>query len=91
MSDINPISHAQPGHEYESRNMWASSKFLHVPYSERQRGDLIFYQGSGGIVIHVAIYLGNNQVIESWPNQVVVWPIIVDARSNVKGVIRPFQ
>ena len=87
---INPVTHALPGHEYESRNMWNSSRFKHVPYSQRQRGDLIFYQNSNGTVIHVAIYLGNDQVIESWPNQVVVWPIRNSARSNIKGVVRPF-
>lgn len=70
--------------------MWNSSRFKHVPYSQRQRGDLIFYQNSNGTVIHVAIYLGNDQVIESWPNQVVVWPIRNSARSNIKGVVRPF-
>lgn len=90
LSPITPVSHAQPGHEYESRNMWASSRFLHVPYSERQRGDLIFYQSSSGVVIHVAIYLGNDQVIEAWPNKVVVWPIQNGSRSNIKGVVRPF-
>ena len=90
ISPINPVRHAHPGYEYESRNMWASSKFKHVPYSQRQRGDLIFYQNSSGVVIHVAIYLGNNQVIESWPNEVVVWPITNGQRSNIKGVVRPF-
>lgn len=91
-SPINPVSHAQPGHEYESRNMWASSKFMHVPYGQRQRGDLIFYQNSNGTVIHVAIYLGNNQVIEAWPNKVVVAPVRYGSgsRANIKGVARPF-
>lgn len=89
-SPINPVRHASPGYEYESRNMWASSRFMHVPYSERQRGDLIFYQNSSGVVIHVAIYLGNDQVIEAWPNEVVVWPVRNGQRSNIKGVARPF-
>ena len=91
-SPINPVSHAQPGHEYESRNMWASSKFKHVSYNQRQRGDLIFYQSSNGTVIHVAIYLGNNQVIEAWPNKVVVAPVRYGSgsRANIKGVARPF-
>ena len=91
-SPINPVSHAQPGHEYESRNMWSSSKFKHVPYSQRQRGDLIFYQSSNGVVIHVAIYLGNNQVIEAWPNKVMIAPVRYGSgsRANIKGVARPF-
>ena len=90
ISPINPVRHAMPGYEYESRNMWASSKFKHVSYNERQRGDLIFYQNSSGVVIHVAIYLGNDMVIEAWPNEVVVWPIRNASRSNIKGVVRPF-
>ena len=70
--------------------MWSSPLFKHVSYGERQRGDLIFYQNSRGNVIHVAIYLGNDMVIESWPNEVVIWPIKNSQRSNVKGVVRPF-
>lgn len=35
-----------------------------VPYSQRQRGDLIFW-GGGGDYYHVAIYLGNNQILEA--------------------------
>lgn len=89
-SPINPVRHSYPGYEYESANMWASPYFKHVSYAERQRGDLIFYQNSSGAVIHVAIYLGNDQVIESWPNQVVVWPVKNGQRSNIKGVVRPF-
>lgn len=89
VSPINPVRHAYPGYEYESRNMWASPQFMHVDYSQRQRGDLIFCQSSSGVVIHVAIYLGNDTVIESWPNQVVVWPIRNGARFNIKGVVRP--
>ncbi len=90
MDGINPVTHAQPGHEYESRNMWNSSKLMKVSYANRQRGDLIFYQNSKGTVIHVAIYLGNDQVIEAWPNAVKVAPIKDSHRSNIKGVARPF-
>lgn len=92
METITPITHSLPGHEYESANMWASSKFMHVPYSQRERGDLIFYQDSTGAVIHVAIYLGNDQVIESTvpANKVIIAPIINGYRGNIKGVARPF-
>ncbi len=90
MEDINPVTHAQPGHEYESRTMWNSSRLMKVAYSNRQRGDLIFYQNKNGTVIHVAIYLGNDQVIEAWPNAVKVAPIKDGNRSNIKGVARPF-
>ena len=35
-----------------------------VPYSQRQRGDLIFW-GGGGDYYHVAIYLGGGQMIDA--------------------------
>lgn len=90
MSPINPIRHALPGYEYESRNMWASPQLMKVPYSARQRGDLIFYHDGRGTVIHVAIYLGNNQVIESWPNRVMISSIVDGQHPYVLGVGRPF-
>ena len=92
MSPINPVRHSKPGYEYESANIWASSKMMHVPYEKRQRGDLIFYQNSQGTVIHIAIYLGDDQVIESTvpANKVIVAPIKNSYRNNIKGVARPF-
>ena len=86
---VSPIRHSQPGYEYECRNLW-NLPMKHVSYSQRQRGDLIFYKNAGGTIIHVAIYLGNDQVIESWPNKVVVWPIKNSHRSLIAGVARPF-
>ncbi|MGN8963573.1 NlpC/P60 family protein [Bariatricus sp. HCP28S3_D3] len=86
---VSPIRHSKPGYEYESRNLW-NLPMKHVSYSERQRGDLIFYANSSGTIIHVAIYLGNDKVIESWPDKVVVWPIKNSHRSIIKGVVRPF-
>ncbi|ERL64557.1 SLAP domain-containing protein [Schleiferilactobacillus shenzhenensis] len=93
---INPlpsssIRHAQPGYEWESRNLWANPQLKKVPYSQRQRGDLIFYYEPGtGLIWHVAIYLGNNQVIESWPPKTMVQPIVNSQRSWIAGVGRPF-
>ena len=86
---VSPIRHSRPGYEYESRNLW-NLPMKKVPYSQRQRGDLIFYQSSNGVIIHVAIYLGNDKVIEEWPTKAVVWPIKNSHRSNIKGVMRPF-
>lgn len=94
LSPINPVRHSHPGYEFESANMYASSKFKHVSYENRQRGDLIFYKSATtGKIIHVAIYLGNNQVIESWcepHNKVIVGPMITDFHQYVAGVVRPF-
>ncbi|MDR4287713.1 peptidoglycan endopeptidase, partial [Bacillus thuringiensis] len=39
---------------------------------------------------HVAIYLGNNRVIESWPLCVMVQPIVNGQRNVVAGIKRPF-
>ena len=94
LSPINPVRHSHPGYEFESANMYASSKFKHVSYADRQRGDLIFYKSATtGKIIHVAIYLGNNQVIEAWcepANKVIIGPMITDFHQYVAGVVRPF-
>ncbi|MCU1633664.1 MAG: hypothetical protein JWM61_2316 [Micrococcaceae bacterium] len=36
----------------------------HVPLSQMQPGDLVFW-GSGGDIWHVAIYIGGNQVVNA--------------------------
>ncbi len=36
-----------------------------ISTSELQPGDLIFYAGSNGVINHVGIYIGNNQVIHA--------------------------
>ena len=90
MSPINPVRHASPGYEYESANIWASSKFKHVDYKERKSGDIIIYCNEKGTVIHSAIYLGDDKVIEAWPNQVTESAVLNYQHSLVKGVVRPF-
>ncbi|MFY4479184.1 NlpC/P60 family protein, partial [Latilactobacillus sakei] len=93
---INPLPsssyiHAHPGHEWESRVLFANSKLKKVSYGQRQRGDLIFYRSPyDNKIWHVAIYLGNDQVIESWPPCVMVQPIKNSQRSWIAGVGRPF-
>ncbi|HBF73853.1 MAG TPA: peptidase [Lactobacillus sp.] len=88
---ISSINHAHPGNEWNSRNLWASKKLKRVAYKHRERGDLIFYYQPGTHVIwHVAIYLGGNKVIESWPPRVMVQPIRNGQRSDIAGVKRPF-
>lgn len=86
---ISVIRHSQPGYEYESRNFWASTQLKTIPVKDRARGDLIFYQNRSGIVIHVAIYLGNNKVIESVPSGVRIADWL--SYPNVKGVKRVFN
>lgn len=88
---ISVIRHSQPGYEYESRNLWASSSLKTVSYADRKRGDLIFYKNAYGTIIHVAIYLGNNKVIESTPPYVRVSDAINPSYTRVKGVKRVFN
>lgn len=67
----NPYRHRFPAYEYESRNIAKMKTLRTVRLKKRRRGDLIFYS-KGGIVIHVAIYLGKNKIIHAWPDHVRV-------------------
>ena len=47
---------------------WSQAQYsegTRVPVSQAQPGDLIFWNWDGGNIDHVAIYLGNNQIIEA--------------------------
>ena len=47
---------------------WSQAQYsegTRVPVSHAQPGDLIFWNWDGGNIDHVAIYLGNNQIIEA--------------------------
>ena len=37
-----------------------------VSSSEMRPGDLVFYANSGGTVNHVAMYIGNGQVVQAY-------------------------
>ena len=90
MPDISPVTHAYPGHEYESRNIWDSSYFTVVDVEDRQRGDLVFYEDENGIIYHVSIYLGDDQVIESWPPMVMISDLTAPYHTHIKGIKRVF-
>lgn len=88
---VSAIGHAHPGNEWNSRNLWADKKLKRVSYASRQRGDLVFYYQPGTRTIwHVAIYLGHNMVIESWPPRIMVQPISNYQRNVIAGIKRPF-
>ena len=81
----NPWDHYYtPGHDHYANDMWNDPRFLHLAFSQRQRGDLICYNG------HIAIYIGNDRIIEasSPRNGVRVHSVYVG--DNIKGVLRPF-
>ena len=86
---VSPERHSNPAYEYESRNMW-NLPIQRVSYSDRQRGDLIYYDNGYGTIIHVAIYLGDDKVIEAWPPSVTVMSTVNGIHPHVYGVQRPF-
>jgi cell wall-associated NlpC family hydrolase len=62
----NTVNHALPAWR-SSRNMYALSGLRHVPISKVQRGDIVFYAMGGRAINHVAVYIGNGQIIEELP------------------------
>ena len=60
---INVIAHAAPTYR-SSKQLYTHPGLQKLPFAYRSPGDLVFWQGRGGIY-HVAIYLGSNQIIES--------------------------
>ena len=89
---IDVYKHAWPAYR-TSQELYNHPGLMHVPLSQRQRGDLIFYT-SEGVVTHVAIYLGNDQVIHTdWMGRPArVQHITVGyGWENMTGyVVRPF-
>ena len=85
----NPARHGSPAYEYESREIWKMKNLESVPWSQRRRGDLIFYSNNYGTVIHVAIYLGNNKVVHAYPDTVRISSVY--GWGNIKGVKRIFH
>lgn len=81
----NPYNHRWIASQtYNSMNWYNNNNtFMPVSTNSLQRGDLVYYRG------HVAIYLGNGQIIDSWPGQgVSVKPI--GSRGRVIGAARPY-
>lgn len=80
---MNPWDHYYtPGHDHYAVWMRQTEGFKHVALEDRQRGDLIFYEG------HVAIYLGNDKIIDAYPSKVRITSIWT--HSYPIAVARPF-
>ena len=73
-----------PGHDHYANDMWNDPKFMHLDFSQRRGGDLICYNG------HIAIYLGNDQIIEAASPRYGVRVHSVYVGYPIKGVLRPF-
>lgn len=84
LTPMNPWDHYYtPGHDHYANDMRSNSRFMHVSTSQLQRGDLILYSG------HVAIYLGNNTIIEAVSPRVRTVGSIAPLKP-VLAIVRPF-
>ncbi len=84
LGELNPYNHYYtPGHDQYANWMRELPGFLHVSFADRRRGDLVFWEG------HVAIYLGNDQIIEA--NVPGVGIASVYRYGTPIAVARPFQ
>ena len=87
---VNPEGYDPQQHnfnEYNSRLMWTDEHFKKVSLKDRQVGDLVFYCDSNGIIIHVAIYIGNDLCIESCRNTIEVLSLY-KASMKIAGIKR---
>lgn len=85
--DIAPYgsySYAHKKNEYLTRKLWKDKRFKHVKFSQKKKGDIIFYHDKG-VIVHVAVYVGGGKQIEALGQR--VWKLPV--RGKVKGVVRP--
>lgn len=73
-----------PGHDHYANDLWNNSGFMHLSYAQRQRGDIICWPG------HVAIYIGNDQMIEAASPALGTRLTTVYNVGNIRGVLRPF-
>ena len=85
--DFNPYTHYMTGangwHSHDADNMWNYGKVQHLSLSQRERGDVIYWPG------HVAIYLGNDKIIEAFGDNVHITSLW-SHRSSPTGVMRFF-
>ena len=68
LGEFNPYDHWITGpygwHSHDANNMWNYGAIQRLSLGSRNRGDLIFWRG------HVAIYLGNDRILEAYPGVV---------------------
>lgn len=84
MGIYNPYNHRWLSWQtYNSMNWYNNGTFMPVSVNSMQRGDVIYYRG------HIAIYLGDGRMIDSWPRQGVGVHGVYE-RGNPIGAARPF-
>jgi cell wall-associated NlpC family hydrolase len=72
---------------FRDTNYMYASNLLHVPFAQRRRGDLVFY---GSTLSHMAIYLGNGQIVEAVRPGIRIASLYADGLSVQPYVLRPF-
>ncbi|MGR1083421.1 C40 family peptidase [Olegusella massiliensis] len=87
---MNPHNHYYKGlnggyHAAYANAFWTRGDLKHVSLSSRKRGDLISWEG------HIAIYLGNDRMIEAAPGEGVITSNIWRYNSTPRGIIRLFH
>lgn len=86
---INVLAHAEPKYR-TSRELYAHPRLMHVPVSQRQRGDIVFYVDGNGVVYHTGIYIGSDQIIHTdWMGRPARQDTIYQGRL-APTVVRPF-
>ena len=89
---FDPICHWDSGsdgwHSHDANNLWNYGKIQRISKSQMSRGDLVFWPG------HVAIYLGNDQIIQALPSGGVYITTLYNSTSynydRISGVGRLF-
>lgn len=67
--NVNNFTNIRPASDL-SNQMWRDSEFTKGSLSNIQYGDFIYYGGSDGVAHHVAMYVGNDTVINAVGSQV---------------------
>lgn len=75
------------GADFRTTQYLYDSNLAHVPFSERRRGDLIFY---GDPITHMAIYLGHGRILEDVRPVARVARVFADGLPAQPYVLRPF-
>jgi hypothetical protein len=82
---VNTDLHVQA--DFRTTHALYASRLPHVPFSQRRRGDLIFY---GSPISHMAIYLGGGRIIEAVRPGIRTASLWADGLPAMPLVVRPF-
>lgn len=71
--------------------MLRDPRLQHLPYAQRQAGDLIFWGNSRGISSHVAIYMHDDYIVEATPPKIRIAKISTKRGSEtlMPTILRP--